>query len=91
MHDDLKLGYHRLGRRFEDPAELFVLAALVWAVVAMMISIIIVLDFSGWALLTAVGVAVLFLVRGRLADLAARWRRGRVRLERGTDAPIATD
>ena len=91
MHDDLKLGYHRLGRRFEDPAELFALAALVWALAAMMVSIIIALDFSGWATLTAVGVAILFLLRGPLADLAARWRRGRARLERGTDAPIPTD
>ena len=81
MDDDLKLGYHRLGRRFEDPVGLFALAAGLWALTAMMIAVIFALGISTWLLLTAGGIIALFLVRTRLAELARRWRGGRLELE----------
>jgi hypothetical protein len=83
MDDELKLGYHRLGRRFEDPAELFALAAGAWALLVIMIAIAVVLSTWQWLALIVAGVGALFGLRHRLAALAGRWRQGRVRLERG--------
>ena len=82
MDDELKLGYHRLGRRFEDPAELFALAAGIWVLIVILIAIAVVLSTWQWLALILVGVAALFLLRGHLATLAGRWRGGRIRLER---------
>jgi hypothetical protein len=82
MDDELKLGYHRLGRRFEDPAEMFALAAGVWALLVILFAIAVVLSSWQWLGLILVGIAALFLLRDRLATLAGRWRQGPIRLER---------
>ena len=81
MNDDLKLGYHRLGRRFEDPPDLFALAWGMWALLAMLFVIAFAFSFGTWLLLTAAGGVVLFLVRDRLVAVADRWREGRRELE----------
>lgn len=81
MNDDLKLGYHRLGRRFEDPPDLFALALGVWTLLAMLFVLALSFSFGTWLLLTAAGAVVLFLLRDRLTEVGGRWRESRRELE----------
>jgi hypothetical protein len=89
VDDDVKLGFHRLGRRFEDPVELFAVFAVAWAVAVILFAIAVVLSTWQWLLLLVGGLALLFLLRGRITSLSERWRRERIELEeRGVD-PLA--
>ncbi len=82
MSDELKLGFHRLGRSFEDPVNLFAAAACVWAVAVILFAIVVVLDTWMWLGLIVLGVGLLYVERARLAKLAARWRTEGIELER---------
>lgn len=89
MDEDVRLGFHRLGRRFEDPVELFAVLALAWAIAVILFAVAVVLSPWQWLLLLVGGLAVLLLLRGKIAGLSERWRRERTELEdRGVD-PLA--
>jgi hypothetical protein len=89
VDDEVKLGFHRLGRRFEDPVELFAVFAVAWAVAVILFAVAVVLSTWQWLLLLVAGLVVLLLLRSRITRLAERWRRERIQLEeRGVD-PVA--
>jgi hypothetical protein len=81
MRDETKLGFLQLGRRFEDPVELFSAAAIAWALVVILFAVAVVLDTWMWLGLIVLGVAILYLKRARVAELARRWHRERIELE----------
>lgn len=82
MDSELKLGFHRLGRWFEDEVNLGVAMVIAWAVTVWLISIAAALSVTTAALLIAAGAALTLLARSWIADLARGWRRGRMQLER---------
>jgi hypothetical protein len=81
MDDDLRLGFHRLGRGLEDPANLGVLLAAVWAVSVWLIKVAAALDTGVMLALIVLGIAAMVLFRDRVSALSERWRRGRLELE----------
>jgi hypothetical protein len=86
VDDEVKLGFHRLGRRLEDPVELFAVLAVAWAGAVILIALAIKLSVLQWFLLLVAGIAVLLLLRGRIIALSERGKRERVELEeRGID------
>jgi hypothetical protein len=83
MSDDLRLGFHRLGRWFEDGLNMGVGIALAWAAVVLILAIATAAGASLAFALIILGGAVLLLLRDEVAKLARKWRRGRVQLEQG--------
>jgi hypothetical protein len=81
MDDDLRLGFHRLGRGLEDSANLGVFLAVLWAVLVWMVKLVVALETGIMFALIVLGVALLVVFRDRVGDLAERWRRGRLELE----------
>lgn len=86
VDEEVRLGFHRLGRRLEDPVELFAVLAVAWAGAVILIALAVKLSVAQWFLLLVAGIAVLLLIRGRIVARSERWKRERVELEeRGVD------
>jgi hypothetical protein len=90
MDERMKLGFHRLGRPFEDGVNLGIGLIAAWAVLVWTIAIAGALGFTAMILLILAGAAAVVLLRGAVVALARRWRRGRVALERRYTGPAAT-
>ena len=86
----MKLGFHRLGRPFEDGVNLGIGLVAAWAILVWTIAIAGALGFTAMVLLIVIGEAVVVLLRDVVAELARRWKRGRVELERRYTGPAAT-
>jgi hypothetical protein len=91
MDDELKLGFHRLGRWLEDPVNLGVGLVFAWAIIALLLAIALALSPGDVLLLILGGVAVALLLRRPIEVAARRWRQGRLEFERdrepSRDAP----
>ena len=86
VDDEVKLGFHRLGRRLEDPVELFAALAVAWAGAVILIALAFKLSVAEWFLLLVAGIAVLLLLRGRIIAFSPRSKRELVEVEeRGVD------
>jgi hypothetical protein len=81
MDEEIRLGFHRLGRRLEDPFYLGLALAFAWAIAVLLVSIAIALTFWQALLLVVMGVAVLLLLREQIRDGADELRQRRNRLE----------
>jgi hypothetical protein len=81
MDEELRLGFHRLGRGLEDSANLGVVLAAAWAVCVWMVKLVAAVETGPMLALIVIGIAVLVLWRDRVSALAERWRRGRLELE----------
>lgn len=90
MDTRMKLGFHRLGRPFEDGVNLGIGLIVAWAVVVWTIAIAGALGFTTMLLLILAGAAVVVLLRNPVAALARSWRRGRLELERRYTGPAAS-
>ena len=92
VDEEVRLGFHRLGRRLEDPVELFAVLAVAWAGAVILIALAIKLSVAQWFLLLVAGIALLLLIRGRIVARSGRWKRERVELEeRGVDPAAGAD
>jgi hypothetical protein len=81
MDDELKLGFHRLGKMLEDPVNMGVGLMLAWAIIALLLAIAFAMRPGDLLLLIFGGVAVALLLRRPIESAARRWRRGRLELE----------
>jgi hypothetical protein len=81
MDEELKLGFHRLGRSLEDPVNLGVALVFAWALVSLTVAIAITLAPGQALLLIFTGVAVAILLRRPIEIAARRWQEGRIALE----------
>jgi hypothetical protein len=81
MNDELRLGFHRLGRALEDPVNMGVALFFAWAVVALPVAIALTLSLGQALLLIVAGVAVALLLKRPIELGAQRWHEGRVALE----------
>jgi hypothetical protein len=82
MDDELKLGFHRLGKALEDPVNMGVGLVSAWAIIALTVTIALAMSPGEGLLLIFGGVAVALLLRRPIELAARRWRRGRLDLER---------
>jgi hypothetical protein len=82
VNDELRLGFHRLGQRLEDPVNLGAAAAFLWAICAWLIGVAFAMSALQVLLVAAVGVAAIFFLRDEIADVSRRMRREHERLER---------
>ena len=85
MDDELKLGFHRLGQRLEDPVNLGVAAAFLWAIFAWVIGVAVAMSFLQVLLLAVAGVVAILFLRDEIAEASRRMRQAHERLERGGD------
>jgi hypothetical protein len=81
MDDELKLGFHRLGRALEDPVNMGIALVCAWAIVALPVTLALTLSPGQALLLIVAGVAVALLLRRPIEIGARRWHEGRVALE----------
>jgi hypothetical protein len=81
--NELKLGFHRLAERLEDPVTLGVAAAFCWAICAWLIGVSFAMNILQVLLLAIAGVAVILLLRRELVEASLRIRQNHERLERG--------
>jgi hypothetical protein len=81
MNEELKLGFHRLGRALEDPVNMGIALVVAWAIVALPVTIALTLSPGQGLLLLATGVALALLLRRPIEVGARRWREGRIALE----------
>jgi hypothetical protein len=82
MDEELKLGFHRLGRTFEDAVNLGLALVGAWAIAVLLVALAAAISLPTTILLILVGVGVIALSRGLVTRLAGSWRRGRLELER---------
>ena len=81
MNEELRLGFHRLGRALEDPVNLGVALVIGWTIVVLTLTIGLALSPGRALLLIFAGVAVAIALRRPIEAGARRWREGRVSLE----------
>lgn len=81
MDDELRLGFHRLAERLEDPVNLGVAIVFLWAICAWLIGVTFALGFLQVLLLTVVGVFVVLFLRGAITEAALRIHQSHERLE----------
>jgi hypothetical protein len=90
MSDELRLGFHRLGQRLEDPVNLGVALAFLWAIFAWVIGVAVAMGFLQVLLLALVGIALIVILRGEISELSARMTLSHRRLEQShTDGAAA--
>ena len=83
MSDELRLGFHRLGERLEDPVNLGIALAFIWAILAWVVGVAVAMSFLQILLLSVAGVAVILVLRGEISKLSGHMSRNHRRLERG--------
>jgi hypothetical protein len=81
MSEELRLGFHRLGRALEDPVNMGLALVVTWAIVAVPVTIALTLSPAQGLLLIFAGVAVAIALRRPIELGARRWREGRIALE----------
>jgi hypothetical protein len=81
MSNELRLGFHRLAERLEDPVNLGVAVAFLWAICAWLLGVTFAMGFAQVLLLTVVGVLVIVFLRGEVTKVAVRMRESHERLE----------
>jgi 4-hydroxybenzoate polyprenyltransferase len=81
MDDELKLGFHRLGRTLEDPVNMGLAFVCLWALVVLSVTIGVALSPGTALLLIFAGVALALLLRRPIELGARRWHQGRIALE----------
>jgi len=82
VSEELRLGFHRLAARLEDPVTLGVGIALIWAICAWVIGVAFAMSFFQVLLLAATGIAVVLFLRGEIVEASLRMRQSHERLER---------
>jgi hypothetical protein len=82
MDEELKLGFLRLGKWFEDPVNMGVGLVFAWAIIALSVAIALAMGPGEALFLVLVGVAVALILRRPIELAARRWRQGRLELER---------
>ena len=81
MSDELRLGFHRLGERLEDPVNLGVAAAFIWVIAAWLVGVAFAMGFLQVLLLAVAGIAVVAFLRGEITEASRRMRQSHQRLE----------
>jgi hypothetical protein len=81
MDEELKLGFHRLGRALEDPVNMGVALVVAWAIVLLPVTIAVGLSPGQALLLLFTGVAVALALRRPIELGARRWHERRIALE----------
>ena len=87
MSEELRLGFHRLAQRLEDPVNLGLGIAFLWAICAWLIGVAFAMSFLQVLLLAVVGIAAVIFLRGEIAEASLRMRQTHERLEQDTPAP----
>jgi hypothetical protein len=90
MTKELRLGFHRLGRWLEDPVNLGVGLVAAWAIVVLTVAIPGAVSLVQMLLLILAGGALTVVLSRPITRLAARWKRGRLELERARDPGLST-
>jgi hypothetical protein len=89
MDDELRLGFHRLGEKLEDPVNLGVAVAFLWAICAWLIGVAFAMSFLQVLLLAVAGIAVILFLRDEITEVSRRMRQAHQRLERGRSGGAA--
>jgi len=81
MDEELKLGFHRLGRPLEDPVNMGLALVVAWALVVLTVTIAVGISPGLALLLIFAGVALALLLRRPIELAARRWHERRAALE----------
>jgi hypothetical protein len=82
MSDELRLGFHRLGQRLEDPVNLGAAIAFAWAICAWLIGVAFAMSVLQVLLIAVAGIVAILFLRGEIAEASQRMRQSHERLER---------
>lgn len=89
MSEELKLGFHRLAARLEDPVNLGLGIALLWAICAWLIGVAFAMSLLQVLLMVVAGVAAVVLLRGEISETSSRMRQSHERLEQSHNGATA--
>ena len=81
MSEELRLGFHRLGERLEEPVNLGVAIAFLWVIAAWLVGVVFAMSFLQVLLIAVAGIAAVVFLRGEITEAALRMSQSHKQLE----------